>query len=39
MNGLSFSVGRRAIGVDGHFDAPNDVRTFLARLLDDTRLE
>jgi len=39
MNGLSFSVGRRAIGVNGHFDAPNDVRAFLARLLDDTRLE
>src|SRR6266702_2545038 len=37
MNGLSFSVGRRAIGVDGHFDAPSDVLTFLARLLDDTR--
>src|SRR4051795_222592 len=39
MNGLSFSVGRRAMGVNGHFDAPNDVRTFLARLLDDSRLE
>ena len=39
MNGLSFSVGRRAIGVNGHFDAPKDVRAFLARLLDDTRLE
>jgi trehalose 6-phosphate phosphatase len=39
MNGLSFSVGRRAIGVNGHFDAPNDVRAFLAHLLDDTRLE
>src|SRR5438445_467284 len=37
MNGLSFSVGRRVIGVNGHFDAPSDVRTFLARLLDDTR--
>ncbi len=34
MNGLAFSVGRRAMGVDGHFDAPNDVRAFLARLLD-----
>jgi trehalose 6-phosphate phosphatase len=31
-NGLSFSVGRRARGVDGHFDAPADVREFLARL-------
>ncbi|OKO86500.1 trehalose-phosphatase [Bradyrhizobium sp. AS23.2] len=39
MNGLAFSVGRRAIGVNGHFDAPKDVRAFLARLLDDTRLE
>src|ERR1700754_1787682 len=39
MNGLSFSVGRKAFGVNGHFDAPNDVRAFLARLLDDTRLE
>jgi trehalose 6-phosphate phosphatase len=35
FNGLSFSVGRRARGVAGHFDAPNDVREFLARLLDD----
>ena len=39
MNGLAFSVGRRAIGVNGHFDEPKDVRAFLARLLDDTRLE
>ena len=31
-NGLSFSVGRRARGVDGHFDTPADVREFLARL-------
>src|SRR3569832_2026184 len=31
-NGLSFSVGRRAEGVNGHFDAPNDVREFLAVL-------
>ncbi|MCK1715026.1 MULTISPECIES: trehalose-phosphatase [unclassified Bradyrhizobium] len=37
VKGLAFSVGRRAIGVDGHFDAPSDVREFLARLLDDTR--
>jgi trehalose 6-phosphate phosphatase len=35
FGGLSFSVGRRARGVAGHFDAPNDVREFLARLLDD----
>ncbi len=35
FDGLSFSVGRRVRGVAGHFDAPNDVREFLARLLDD----
>jgi len=35
MHGLAFSVGRRAQGVAGHFDAPADVRTFLAHLLDD----
>ncbi|OAF17259.1 trehalose-phosphatase [Bradyrhizobium neotropicale] len=35
MDGLAFSVGRRAIGVNGHFDAPRDVREFLARLLDN----
>lgn len=35
MHGLSFSVGRRAQGVAGHFDAPTDVRSFLAHLLDD----
>jgi len=34
LNGLAFSVGRRAKGVAGHFDAPSDVREFLARLLD-----
>ncbi|RXG96453.1 trehalose-phosphatase [Bradyrhizobium zhanjiangense] len=34
MDGLAFSVGRRAMGVNGHFDAPSDVRAFLARLLD-----
>lgn len=37
MNGLAFSVGRRAKGVAGHFDAPGDVRQFLAHLLDDER--
>jgi trehalose 6-phosphate phosphatase len=36
MNGLAFSVGRRARGVNGHFDAPSDVREFLARLLEDS---
>jgi trehalose 6-phosphate phosphatase len=35
MNGLAFSVGRRAKGVNGHFDAPRDVREFLAQLLED----
>jgi trehalose 6-phosphate phosphatase len=34
MNGLAFSVGRRATGVNGHFEAPSDVREFLAHLLD-----
>jgi trehalose 6-phosphate phosphatase len=37
LNGLAFSVGRRAKGVAGHFDAPSDVREFLTRLLDDER--
>jgi trehalose 6-phosphate phosphatase len=35
LNGLAFSVGRRAKGVAGHFDEPCDVREFLAHLLDD----
>ena len=34
LNGLAFSVGRRAQGVAGHFDEPRDVRDWLARLLD-----
>ena len=33
FDGVAFSVGRRARGVDGHFDAPNDVRQFLSKLL------
>ncbi|MEP6836680.1 MAG: trehalose-phosphatase [Bradyrhizobium sp.] len=37
MKGLAFSVGRRAKGVAGHFDAPVDVREFLSHLLDDER--
>src|SRR2546421_9815837 len=37
MNGVAFSVGRRAKGVAGHFDAPSDVREFLTHLLDDER--
>jgi len=35
MDGLAFSVGHRAKGVNGHFDAPRDVRAFLAHLLHD----
>ena len=35
LKGLSFSVGRRAKGVDGHFLAPRDVRAWLRRLLDE----
>ena len=37
FDGLAFSVGRRAMGVSGHFDSPNDVRQFLTHLLDDER--
>jgi len=37
FDGLSFSVGRRARGVAGHFDSPSDVREFLNHLLDDER--
>src|SRR5215217_6002625 len=37
LDGLAFSAGRRAKGVAGHFDAPSDVREFLAHLLDDER--
>lgn len=33
-NGVSFSVGRRASGVNGQFRAPKDVRAWLAHLLD-----
>ncbi len=35
LKGLAFSVGRRAQGVNGHFDEPRDVRAFLAELLDN----
>jgi trehalose 6-phosphate phosphatase len=37
LDGLAFSVGRRAQGVAGHFDSPDDVRQFLTHLLDDER--
>ena len=33
FNGFSFSVGRRALGVNGHFDDPGEVREWLAALL------
>jgi trehalose 6-phosphate phosphatase len=35
FGGLAFSVGRRAQDVAGHFDAPRDVREWLARLVAD----
>ena len=35
LGGLAFSVGRRAEGVDGHFDGPADVRQWLAGLIDE----
>jgi trehalose 6-phosphate phosphatase len=34
LDGVAFSVGRRAQGVADHFDEPRDVREWLARLLD-----
>src|SRR3979409_2269583 len=38
LDGLAFSVGRRAQGVADHFDEPRDVREWLARLLDTEKL-
>jgi trehalose 6-phosphate phosphatase len=35
LGGMALSVGRRAQGVDGHFDEPRDVRAWLAKLLAD----
>jgi trehalose 6-phosphate phosphatase len=35
FGGLGFSVGRIVAGVDGHFDRPEDVRAFLARIAAD----
>jgi trehalose 6-phosphate phosphatase len=35
FHGGSFSVGRRAHGVDGYFANPNDVRAWLTHLLDE----
>jgi trehalose 6-phosphate phosphatase len=36
LNGFAFSVGRLAMGVAGHFDAPRDVRAWLASWLAET---
>jgi trehalose 6-phosphate phosphatase len=36
LKGISFSVSRRAHGVDGYFAIPADVRAWLATLLDDS---
>ncbi len=35
FGGLGFSVGRIVPGVDGHFDNPEDVRSWLARIVAD----
>ncbi len=37
FGGLGFSVGRIVAGVDGHFERPEDVRTWLARIAADRR--
>jgi len=33
IDGIAYSVGRKAQGVAGHFDSPNDVRMWLAAML------
>lgn len=35
LNGISFSVSRHARGVDGYFESPSDVRSWLTKLLGD----
>jgi trehalose 6-phosphate phosphatase len=37
FGGLGFSVGRIVAGVDGHFERPQDVRTWLARIAADRK--
>jgi trehalose 6-phosphate phosphatase len=37
FGGLGFSVGRVVTGTDGHFDTPEDVRAWLARIVADRR--
>jgi trehalose 6-phosphate phosphatase len=39
LDGLAFSVGRRAKGVAGHFDEPCDVREWLAHLIESAPAE
>jgi trehalose 6-phosphate phosphatase len=33
INGIAYSVGRKAQGVAGHFDSPHDVRMWLAAMI------
>jgi trehalose 6-phosphate phosphatase len=35
INGIAYSVGRKAQGVAGHFDSPHDVRMWLAAMIKD----
>jgi trehalose 6-phosphate phosphatase len=35
IDGIAFSVGRKAQGVAGHFDSPHDVRQWLAHMIKD----
>lgn len=35
LNGIAYSVGRKAQGVAGHFDSPDDVRQWLAHMIKD----
>jgi trehalose 6-phosphate phosphatase len=35
IDGVAYSVGRKAQGVAGHFDSPHDVRQWLARMVKD----
>lgn len=35
IDGVAYSVGRKAQGVAGHFDSPHDVRQWLARMMNE----
>jgi trehalose 6-phosphate phosphatase len=35
FDGLAFSVGRRVVGVNGHFEKPESVRGWLAHISGD----